>query len=166
MKFRKKSSALIGVNNKCPECFKTFCDQSTALRHLKHVHAPPFPCDYCQKNIKIGGRPDVLRNHLLRCPSFIKLFAEDAFEQARIQTKLIYSRVKIARDRAFQPQAFEYSDSGYLDLPQSIAYLSNAFQFSEVNDLNFLPEMFPPVPPIPHMSQLSYNNDESYESSK
>ena len=146
---RRREVALIGVNNQCPVCLKTFCDQSTALRHLKHVHAPPYPCDYCQKLIKIGGRPDVLRNHLVRCPNFIKEHPLNAFDHARVCAKEIYNRVKVERDRAFQHQNYGFQDSGYLDLPQQIAFLSGSFHLGHpLTEAVFLPEMFPPLPPL------------------
>eukprot|EP00834_Sanchytrium_tribonematis_P000138 NODE_3_length_80033_cov_0.932970.p54 type:complete len:169 gc:universal NODE_3_length_80033_cov_0.932970:68655-69161(+) len=143
-------NALIGPNNECPICAKCFCDQSTALRHLKHVHAPPIKCDYCLKSIKVGGRPDVLRNHLLRCPQFVKKFPNDSYEQAKTQAKSIYGRIKKNRDKAFQPQSLAHSDSGYLELPAEFIVIEGTYQYSAELDLSldsdsFPTQLFPPA---------------------
>ncbi len=141
------------MKNECPMCLKVFCDQSTALRHLKHVHAPPHPCDYCHKNIKIGGRPDVLRNHLVRCPNFVRLHPQTAYYDSKVEARKIYDRVKVDRDRAFQPHRYGFRDSGYLDVPESVNLLTGSgYQESilehATNSNSSSPGLFPPLPTL------------------
>eukprot|EP00835_Amoeboradix_gromovi_P001737 NODE_85_length_22318_cov_0.288492.p15 type:complete len:111 gc:universal NODE_85_length_22318_cov_0.288492:17765-18097(+) len=47
-------------NGTCPECSKTFKDNSTALRHFKNKHCKQIHCPYCAKKLRIFGRPDIM----------------------------------------------------------------------------------------------------------
>eukprot|EP00835_Amoeboradix_gromovi_P005613 NODE_544_length_6876_cov_0.251439.p5 type:complete len:117 gc:universal NODE_544_length_6876_cov_0.251439:1780-1430(-) len=81
----------------CPQCHRQFCDSSTALRHLKHVHARPVPCKYCSKLLKIIGRPEVIKNHYIRCHKFLSTIVQgsDVKICAAEEAKKDYEKVKV-----------------------------------------------------------------------
>ena len=91
-----KAKISVGI---CPQCGRQFCDSSTALRHLKHVHARPVPCKYCTKPLKIIGRPEVIKNHYIRCHKFLStivaLNKDDVIKFAAIEAKKDYEKVKV-----------------------------------------------------------------------
>eukprot|EP00834_Sanchytrium_tribonematis_P005451 NODE_329_length_9526_cov_0.701708.p10 type:complete len:114 gc:universal NODE_329_length_9526_cov_0.701708:2373-2032(-) len=79
----------------CPVCNRRFCDSSTALRHLKHVHANPVPCKYCLKPLKYIGRPAVIKNHYIRCSKFAVDRQDNLLQCAAEEAKKDYDKVKI-----------------------------------------------------------------------
>ena len=68
------------VKGICPECHKQFADASTALRHYKHVHFPPFICKYCTKSLRILGRPETLKSHYSKCKQFLQSLNTDQLQ--------------------------------------------------------------------------------------
>ena len=114
----KSESQSIGADNRCPKCAKTFFDHSTALRHLKHLHSPIHACEFCKKGIKAYGRPDVLRNHLLKCGEFMKRYPENTLMHVRECANEIYEKIK--KIRAGESRDEKRSFSTYLDNPVAV----------------------------------------------
>eukprot|EP00834_Sanchytrium_tribonematis_P000461 NODE_8_length_66115_cov_0.981823.p46 type:complete len:148 gc:universal NODE_8_length_66115_cov_0.981823:18675-18232(-) len=82
-------------NGICPICERKFKDNSTALRHFKNTHCCPTNCPFsCSKKLRLFGRPDILRNHLMKCMAYRATnpnLGEDLFkEKAKKDSKLFY----------------------------------------------------------------------------
>ncbi len=87
-------------NGICPQCDRQFCDSSTALRHLKHVHATPIPCKYCGKSLKVLGRPEVIKNHYSKCDIFLKSIGNKDINRCTVeQARKDYEKVKVGYKR-------------------------------------------------------------------
>ena len=54
----------------CHLCTKTFHNHHARKRHISTVHTSAMTCPYCSKSLKIAGRPDLLKQHLVRCRPF------------------------------------------------------------------------------------------------
>eukprot|EP00835_Amoeboradix_gromovi_P005614 NODE_544_length_6876_cov_0.251439.p6 type:complete len:109 gc:universal NODE_544_length_6876_cov_0.251439:475-801(+) len=89
--YQKQSKKGQRSASSCQVCKKEFHDASTALRHYKHVHTKPSNCPYCDKSLRLYGRPDVLKNHYMKCKMVRKCIGgNDVLELAKID----YYRIK------------------------------------------------------------------------
>ena len=56
---------------KCPTCDKIFSNRHARERHESTVHVKALNCPYCARKVKFKGRPDLLKQHLIRCAKYI-----------------------------------------------------------------------------------------------
>eukprot|EP00834_Sanchytrium_tribonematis_P002860 NODE_97_length_20652_cov_0.832093.p10 type:complete len:232 gc:universal NODE_97_length_20652_cov_0.832093:15154-15849(+) len=72
--YRRKFKETKRKNQKlrCDNCELNFSTPSGLYRHKKSVHSKGEGCPFCLKEIKMTGRPDNNRKHLMKCPVFIQ----------------------------------------------------------------------------------------------
>ena len=71
----------------CRLCKKTFHNDHAKKRHIQTVHTAAIRCLYCSKSLKIAGRPDLLKQHLVRCKPFKKVHKGNINDRVKIEYK-------------------------------------------------------------------------------
>ena len=72
-------------SSKCSICNKIFSNRHARERHELTVHAKALNCPFCSKQVKYKGRPDLLRQHLIRCTKYIPIAKDSVLWEKEIR---------------------------------------------------------------------------------
>ena len=70
---------------KCPTCDKIFSNRHARERHEATVHVSALLCPYCNRKVKYRGRPDLLKQHLIRCTKYVPTVTDAALWEKEVR---------------------------------------------------------------------------------